>query len=189
MSLERHRALVRQLPGELEPRCSRRCLELGPRSAEVFGAFLTRRGWRYEATDRWDLRGAVDPEAFGAFIDHNADATDLAFAPTAAFELFIAQHVIEELVDYPAALDEAARVLEPGGRALLEIPHRDDRPRSVRQPPDQYGNQWAFGADLIDELTDRFDDVERVQVAEDDYHGVIFVCRRGGSSRQENVGS
>jgi SAM-dependent methyltransferase len=188
MSLERHRALVRELPAELRPRGCGRCLELGPRSAEVFGGFLTRRRWRYEAVDRWDVRGARDAEAFG-FIDHDADATDLMFAATGAFELFIAQHVIEELVDYPAALDEVARVLEPGGRALLEIPYREDRARSVRQPPDQYGNHWSFGVDLIDELRQRFDVVEPVRVAEDDYRGVIFVCRRGGRTGQEKVGS
>jgi SAM-dependent methyltransferase len=139
--------------------------------------------------DRWDIRGAVDPDAFGSFIDHDADATDLEFAGTDAFELFLAQHVIEELVDYPAALDEVARVVEPGGRALLEIPFDARRRRSVRQAPDQYSNQWSFGTDLIGELEARFDRVEPVSVADGEYRGVIFVCRASRMGAQLDVGS
>jgi SAM-dependent methyltransferase len=177
LSLERHRALATQLTSELEPRACGRCLELGPRSARVFGGYLQDRGWSYVATDRWDIRGAVDPDAFDSFIDHDADATDLVFAATGGYELFIAQHVIEELPDYPAALDEAARVLEPGGRALLEIPFEAAVPRTVRQPRDRYANVWSFGADLVSELQQRFDRVEPVSVSEGEYAGTVFACR------------
>jgi hypothetical protein len=176
LSLERHRALATQLAAELAPSRSGRCLELAPRSARVFGGYLSDRGWSYTATDRWDIRGAVDPEAFGVFIDHDADAADLGFAATGAYELFIAQHVIEELVDYPAALDEVAR----GGRALLEIPFAPGRARTVRQEPDRYANRWSFGADLRNELERRFDRVELTRLAEGEYRGPIFICRRAG---------
>jgi SAM-dependent methyltransferase len=177
-SLERHRTLVQAVGEELEPRGSGRCLELGPRSAKVFGGYLSRRGWEYTACDRWELRSRVDPEAFGTFIDHDADATDLFFARSGSFELFIAQHVIEEIDDYHAALDEVARVLEPGGRALLEIPLAAGRERTVRQPPDQYDNVWSFGSDLLDQLRARFDELSRVELAEGGYSGVLFIGRR-----------
>lgn len=178
LSLERHRAVATQLADELHPRATARCLELAPRSAQVFGGYLESIGWQYAAADRWDIRGATDPEAFDSFIAHDADATDLAFAPTGAYELFIAQHVIEELNDYPAALDEVARVLEPSGRALLEIPFDDRRAATVRQPPDRYANVWAFGRDLRDELAARFARVTHVPVSEGAYSGGIFVCRK-----------
>jgi hypothetical protein len=167
-----------QLAGELRPLASARCLELAPRSSQVFGGYLESLGWHYTAADRWDIRGATDPGAFGSFIDHDADATDLAFAGTGAYELFIAQHVIEELIDYPAALDEAARVLEAGGRALLEIPFDDSRPTTTRQAPDRYSNVWSFGSDLRDELAARFDRVAHVALSEGAYSGGIFVCHK-----------
>lgn len=177
-SLERHRAVVRQLGDELLPRGSGTCLEQAPRSPQVYGAYLRSRGWRYSAVDRWDLRRHADPAAFGTFITHDADATDLRFAPAESYELFISQHVIEEVIDYLAALDEVSRVLEPGGRALLEIPFEQDIARSVRQPPDRYQNVWTFGRDLVDRLRARFDAVEGVSISEDQYAGTIFICRR-----------
>jgi SAM-dependent methyltransferase len=177
-ALERHRALVIELASELQKQGSARCLELAPRSQQVFGGYLRTRGWEYAACDRWDMRSRVDAEAFASFIDYDADATDLFFAPTGAYELFIAQHVIEEVVDYQAALDEVARVLEPGGRALLEIPFAHRRERTVRQDRDRYDNVWSFGRDLIDQLQHRFDEVRPVSLEEGEYRGAIFICRR-----------
>lgn len=144
----------------------------------MFGGYLKNRGWAYTACDRWDMRSRVDADAFASFIDYDADATDLFFASSGAYELFIAQHVIEEVVDYQAALDEVARVLEPGGRALLEIPFAARRERTVRQPPDRYDNVWSFGRDLIGELRRRFDAVTTAELREDAYLGAIFICRR-----------
>jgi SAM-dependent methyltransferase len=177
-SLERHRALLLCLDGELEPRASGRCLELGPRSAQVYGGYLVSRGWEYTGTDRWAIRRTSDPEAFGYFIHHDADATDLMFAPSAGYELFIAQHVIEQLDDYAAGLDEAARVLEPGGRALLEIPWAPDKPESTRGSRDRHGRVWSFGQDLLQSLEKRFSSVDLVSLAEGEYQGSVFVCSR-----------
>ena len=177
--MERHRALVLSLGAELKPRASGRCLELGPRSPEVFRGYLSRRGWEYTGTDRWDVRGSNDQEAFGYYIDYDADATDLSFAASGAYELFIAQQVIEAVVDYPAALDEASRVLEPGGRALLQVVWEPNRVQSLRRPRDRHGSVWSFGQDWIEGLQLRFAQVERVTLAEDDYRGELFVCRRG----------
>jgi SAM-dependent methyltransferase len=178
-ALERHRALVVELASELQPRASGRCLELGPRSPRVFGEYLVNeKGWEYTAFDRWDMRSRVDPDVFASFIDYDADATDVFFAATGTYELFITQHVIEEVVDYQAALDEVARVLEPGGRALLEIPFSQRRERTVRQEPDRYDNVWSFGRDLIGHLQARFDEVTQVALREGEYRGAIFICRR-----------
>ena len=73
------------------------------------------------------------------------------FAPSGGYELFIAQHVIEQLDDYAAGLDEAARVLEAGGRALLEIPF-DRQPSPTRGSRDRHGRVWSFGQDLRESL-------------------------------------
>jgi len=174
-SLERHRALVVSLDAELEPRGSGWCLEVGPRSPQVFRGYLSRRGWEYAGADRWDIRCSADPEAFGYFIQYDADATDLTFAVTGAYELFIAQQVIEAVIDYQAALDEAARVLEPGGRALLQVVWNAGRVHSLRRPRDRHGSVWSFGQDWIDSLRRRFVQIDRVPLEE----GEFFVCRRG----------
>jgi ubiquinone/menaquinone biosynthesis C-methylase UbiE len=169
---------VKALDGELGPRTTGRCLELGPRSPQVFCGYLSDRGWHYTGADRWDIRCSADPEAFGSFVHHDADATDLNFAVSGGYELFIAQQVIEAVIDYPAALDEAARVLEPGGRALLQVVWDANRTESLRRPRDKHGSVWSFGQDWVQGLHRRFAQVEVVPLVEDQYSGSLFVCRR-----------
>ncbi len=153
-------------------------LEVAPRTAWVFGGFLAARGWSYEGADRWDLRGASDPAAFRTFIHHDADATDLRFAADASYELLVAQHVFAQVPDYRAALDEAARVLEPGGRAILDIPWNRQAKVTRGHPRNRHGNVWSFGGDIVDRLAARFHRVEYVTMSEDDFPVGVFLCRR-----------
>jgi hypothetical protein len=180
-SLERHRALARSCE-DLFAAAAGRCLEAGPATRRVFGGFLEERGWDYESLDRWRTGNPRDPRAV-SFVDHEADLTDLSRFADGAFDLFIAQHVIEEIEDYERALDEVARVVGSSGTALLEIPFDPDRQRSERQPPDHFGNVWIFGADLLDRLRDRFAAVEARTLSEDSYSGTLFVCGAGGERR------
>lgn len=179
-SLERHRAIATYLGALLTPHGSACCLELGPRSSMVFGGYLAERGWQYTGADRWDVRGPREPWAFGDFVRHDADASDLAFARSGGYELFITQHVIEQVPDYPAALDEVARVLEPGGRAIMEIPWKPDRVVSERGSRDRHGAVWMFGADLVGELEARFARVDCVELRYDGVQSQPFICWRGG---------
>jgi hypothetical protein len=172
-ALERHRALVRECGGVLAGGGS--CLEAGPANRRVYGEFLRERGWDYRSLDRWRTGNPRDPRAVG-FVDHEVDLADLSIFGDDEFDLFIAQHVIEEIEDYGRALDEIARVLRPGGTALLEIPFDAGRERSERQPPDHFGNLWLFGRDLLDELRARFGAVETVALAEGAYRGTLLVC-------------
>lgn len=175
-SLERHRALARAC-AELLGRGGR-CLEAGPASPRVFGGFLAARGWDYTSVDRWRTGNPHDPRAV-PFVDHEVDLRDLSLFADGEFDLFVAQHVIEEIEDYERALDEIARVLRRGGTALLEIPFDPSRPDSRRQPPDHFGNVWAFGADLLGELEARFGTVEQVRLREGAYRGTLLVCGAG----------
>lgn len=91
------------------------CLEL-PDNAEVLhfaaepgvGAWFRERGARYrtaDITDAFDLQ--IDIEATGL--------------PDASVDLVIANHVLEH-VDDGRALAELARILRPGGQAVLTVP-------------------------------------------------------------------
>lgn len=172
-ALERHRALVRACDPLLTGGGS--CLEAGPANRRVYGEFLRERGWTYRSLDRWRTGNPNDPRAVG-FVDDEADLTDLSIFGDGEFDLFVAQHVIEEIEDYDRALDEIARVLAPGGTALLEIPFDPARERSERQPPDHFGNVWSFGADLLDALRARFTEVEALELQEGAYRGTLLVC-------------
>jgi SAM-dependent methyltransferase len=178
-ALERHRALARSQAPVLANGHGRRVLEIGPLSPRVFGDFLRERGWVYTSIDQSRSGNARDPRAVG-FIDFEADARDLSAFPDASLQLVMAQHVIEEILDYESALAEIARVLGPDAHALLEIPFDAARARSERQEADGFGNVWRFGADLPDIARRHFDELSVVDLAEGVYSGHLLVCRSAG---------
>jgi hypothetical protein len=172
-ALERHRGLARECASLLA--AGGRCLEAGPANRRVYGEYLRERGWSYRSLDRWRTGNPNDPRAVG-FVDQETDLTDLSVFADGEFDLFIAQHVIEEIEDYERALDEIARVLGADGTALLEIPFDPRRERSEPQPPDHFGNVWNFGADLLDQLRARFGQVREQPLVEGEYRGTLLVC-------------
>jgi SAM-dependent methyltransferase len=177
-SLERHRALATVADEKLRDGTGKRCLEAGPLNPKVYGDYLRDRDWTYTSIDRWRSGNPRDPRAVG-FIDEEVDLSDLTRFDDGAFDLFIAQHVFEEIPDYERALAETRRVLGRAGLALMEIPFERSRATSVRQPADRFGNVWAFGADLLDRVAEVFDQVVAVPIAEGDYRGELLVCVTG----------
>jgi SAM-dependent methyltransferase len=175
-ALERHRALARQMSALLQDGAGRGALEAGPASPRVFGDFLRERGWRYQSIDQSRHGNPNDPRAVG-FIDHEADLCDLSPFAENSMHLVIVQHVIEEIVNYEAALAELARVLAPEGTALLEIPFNPALESSERHPPNHYGNVWRFGADLPSRVGAHFAEVSVVELKEAGYAGPVLVCR------------
>src|SRR4051794_22179505 len=175
-ALERQRVLARDFADELRIRRSGRCLEAGPLNPIVYGDYLRQRDWHYEAVDKAELREPYDHDAFTTFIDHDRDLTDLHGIATASYELVLGQHFLEEIPDFRAALAELRRVLEPGGRAILEIPWDARLERHRPQEPDHYFNCWTFGQELLDDLRAVFDDVELRERGEPGYLGRFFVC-------------
>jgi SAM-dependent methyltransferase len=175
-SLERHRTLAASQEALFADGGGKRALEAGPANRRIFGDYLRDRGWEYVSMDRWKTGNPKDPRAVG-FIDVETDLCDLSMFGDDEFDLFIAQHVIEEIEDFRLALDEVRRVLGPGATALLEIPFDAGRELSEKQPPDHFGNVWNFGRDLLDELRRRFGEVEELRLSEGAYRGVVLACR------------
>jgi SAM-dependent methyltransferase len=176
-ALERHRALARSQARVLEHGEGDKALEIGPLNERVFGEFLSERGWEYTSVDQSRRGNVRDPRAVG-FIDFEADARDLSAFADDALRLLMAQHVIEEISDYEAALAEIGRVVGPGGCALLEIPFDPGKERSERQEADGFGNVWRFGADLPRVVSGHFDRLDVVDLAEGVYRGRLLVCRK-----------
>jgi len=84
------------------------------------------------------------------------EASSLPF-PDASFDAVVACLVFEHIPAVDAAIDEVARVLQPGGRFLFMLNHPllqtpssgwiDDQ---VLDPPEQY---WRIGAYLVEDTT------------------------------------
>jgi len=156
-------------------------------------------GW---LATRPELDGYVTSDFGGRGADLQLDMTALDL-PDASFDIVIASHVLEHIVDERAAVDELARVLKPGGRAIVMVPvdlgradtYEDpgittpaDRERAYRQDD----HVRLYGADAAARLSrpglaftaDRYAVElgaaarERHVLLEDDE---IYVARRSGS--------
>lgn len=72
------------------------------------------------------VRLDLDPDADGRAVDVQASLTQLPF-PADSVDLVLCYHVLEHVPDDRAAMREIARVLRPGGRALVQVPFRGNR--------------------------------------------------------------
>lgn len=67
-----------------------------------------------------------DPAADGRPVDVRASMTDLPL-PDASVDFMVCYHVLEHVPDDGSAMAEIARVLKPGGLALVQVPWRSRR--------------------------------------------------------------
>ena len=109
-SLERHRFLWLHLEGTLRvPGRRLSVLHIAPEAC-IRDRLAGLPGLRYRAIDLYRPDGAAA-----------MDVTSLAF-PGDSFDLVICSHVLEHVAQDRKALSEMARVLRPGGRAVLMVP-------------------------------------------------------------------
>jgi hypothetical protein len=78
---------------------------------------------------------------------HRIDATAIPF-DSRSFDVIIAHHLLEHVLDDRRALSEFFRVLRPGGYALLTVPQNHsleetDEDETVQEPMQRF---WRFGA-------------------------------------------
>lgn len=111
----------RDLFFELVPAPGRRTLEVGCGEGRV-SRDLAERGHRVTAIDSSPtlLAAAAELHPEGDYLV--ADASDLPF-PDASFDLVVAYNSLMDVDDMPGAVQETARVLEPGGRFCFCITH------------------------------------------------------------------
>lgn len=150
-SLERHRMLwlylarstnLLRAPAKVLHTAANPCLE---------GRLRALPNLRYRSLDLYD------PAA-----DIKADIRDLPFADD-SFDFLLSVHVLEHLEDDRPALAEVARILRPGGRAVVMVPYDADLPATeegghVASPKERmarFGHPYHFrnyGADFPQRL-------------------------------------
>ena len=100
-------------------------------------------------------------------VDHQLDLRDMQAIPDSSFDFLMASHVLEHVKEDEAALSEVARVLAPGGIAILPVPltasHTIEYPRPV---PTEFHHVRAPGLDYYDRYRKHFSRVE-VYTSED----------------------
>jgi SAM-dependent methyltransferase len=102
-----------------------------------------------------DLTAEFGPE--------HIDVTQLQFEP-ASFDAILCSHVLEHVPDDRQAMRELARVLKPGGWALLQVPdvaaEVTDEDPSITDPDErlhrfgQHDHVRRYGWDYVDRLQD-----------------------------------
>lgn len=121
-SLERHRALAGIIPG-LSAAARNGCVaDIAPTPllAGILAELAADSAAAYLAID-------FDPSADSRRVNIQASMTDLPLADDSV-GLMICFHVLEHIPDDGAAMREMARVLAPGGLALVQVPKRDGVP-------------------------------------------------------------
>ena len=61
------------------------------------------------------------------------DITQIEF-PDSSFDLILCNHVLEHIPSVQVALSELLRVLNPGGRAILQVPISSKNPETIEDP-------------------------------------------------------
>lgn len=111
-------------------------------------------------------------DRFNPFADRHEDLTDLSF-PDASFDVVLTSHVLEHIPDDRAALAQLARILRPGGWAVVMVPFDPRLPVSpegadIRSPAERmarFGHPYhyrIYGLDLVDRLADAGFEVRHV---------------------------
>lgn len=95
--------------------------------------------------------------------DAALDITALPF-PDASFDFIVCCHVLEHILDDAHAMREISRVLQPGGHAIIQVPHvmtmettDEDPDLTPAERAERYGQSdhlRMYGADLEDRLRD-----------------------------------
>jgi SAM-dependent methyltransferase len=118
-ALERHRFLAVLLDG-LAPILAHTAEVL-----DIAPSRYTTRHLDHLAPGRY-VRMDLDPDADERSVDVQASLTRLPFGD-ATFDLILCYHVLEHVPDDASAMAELARVLRPGGVALVQVPFRPAR--------------------------------------------------------------
>lgn len=115
--------------------------------------------WRLRALPQFRY---LTVDQFNPSADRQADLTRLPFAAE-RFDLILCSHVLEHIPEDGSAMAELARVLRPGGTAIILVPYDPKRPateegRHITSPAERwrrFGHPYhyrIYGADLAEKL-------------------------------------
>jgi SAM-dependent methyltransferase len=168
-SRSRHRGLAVLLPELLEDHAPRRVLHFAPEP--VLRSCFQRPEISYETAD-----------LFLEDVTHTrVDLQQLPFVD-ATYDLIACNHVLEHVPDDQRALAELARVLKPGGLAVITVPGEFSRRETLYFSGElDNGHYRDYGLDLVDRLLTVFADVRSIDLHDFDRDpgGLSRAIRRG----------
>jgi SAM-dependent methyltransferase len=104
-------------------------------------------------TDRFghavEERAVLDIDPANELATHVADLADGAGLPSEAFDCFVLTQTLQYVFDLRAALEQARRILRPGGVLLVTLPVVS---KVAGQPLTDY---WRFTPGVVSELLDQ----------------------------------
>ena len=195
-SLERHRLLALLLGG-LGDRAAQGAVVLDVAPSRNLSPLI--RALRPDAYVSLDF----DPAADGRLVSVAASLTDVPLV-AGSVGLLVCYHVLEHIPDDAAAMREIARVLHPGGVALVQVPRRsgptdEDPSAPVEERVSRFGQAdhvRYYGDDFEDRLRSAGLSVVTTTAVElvprewqpllgIDSTEVVWLCTRNGSPRLE----
>jgi SAM-dependent methyltransferase len=178
----RHRGLVALLPELLDEMRPARVLHFAPEA--VLRHVFARPGLVYETCD-FLLADVTHP---------GVDIQRMPF-PDGSYDFLLCNHVLEHVEDDRAAMRELARILRPGGVAVLTVPGDFRRHETLRfDGHRRNGHYRDYGMVILEPLGEAFGQVETVDLHRFDVapsgrsrairrHEVAFVCRTSVNPR------
>ena len=109
-----------------------RCLDIGADNG-VISLLLRRRGGRWASADLDEHTVASIRELVGDDV-HQLDGARTPF-PDQAFDQVVVVDYLEHIPDDERFADELARILKPGGRVIVNVPHLKPRLAAEPLPP------------------------------------------------------
>jgi SAM-dependent methyltransferase len=119
-------AKYRRITALLDDPVGLRCLDIGADNG-VISLLLRRRGGRWASADLDEHTVASIRELVGDDV-HRLDGAHTPF-PDRAFDQVVVVDYLEHIPDDAGFADELARILKPGGRVIVNVPHL--KPRSL----------------------------------------------------------
>lgn len=113
-------AKYRRITDLLDDPVGQRCLDIGADNG-VISLLLRRRGGRWASADLDEHTVASIRELVGDDV-HRLDGARTPF-PDAAFDQVVVVDYLEHVSDDAGFADELARILKPGGRVIVNVPH------------------------------------------------------------------
>lgn len=173
-AMERQRALWKIL----QLKDGDKILEIAPLSKYIFGGLIREKFPKtfYIGADRYKNGNPYDHRDV-SFCNMYFDLVDMDDNIGAnSLNVFIMQHVLEEIDDYYKCLQNIHMSLVTNGVAYLELPNQPID-KHIKHDVNKFGNVWRFSKNqLLLELNNLFEKVDFIPYDECNFKGNFFRC-------------